>query len=89
MSASNKYEQLLLFTHIKTSQLTDPFSTGHYKNQEAVYAVISVVQVYFRDNSIHVLLSNKVFLKVCIFCPPETTSLAGLLWKCKSCILSA
>lgn len=37
--------------------------------------MISVVLVYFRVNSIHVLLSNKVFLKVCIICPPETTSL--------------
>lgn len=57
------------------------------KTQEAV---ISLVLGFFKVNGIHVLLSNKVFLKVYIICPPESTLLGtGLLWKCKSCSLRA
>lgn len=65
------------------------FNRAH-KSQEAVYTVIILVLVFFKVNIIHILLSNKVFLKVCVICSPETPFLGmSLFWKCKSCSLRA
>lgn len=53
------------FCPCNTSQYMAPFSVEHSKAQEAFYTVIRLVLVFFKVNIVHILLSNKVFLKVC------------------------